>query len=638
MIFQTGSQRLRKWAKSFLGPGGLTPLGKGWLPFIRQSMRMIFESGMRRQAIRNETPSVAAYQAWLTENEPSASELIVQRQTAQALTYRPLISLLTPVYNPSPQALREALESVLAQTYEHWELCVVDGKSDVPAVRHILEEFANRDPRIRVIFAEENRGIAGNSNLALQSAQGEFVALLDHDDVLAPFALYEVVQQLNQDQAWDLLYSDHDLLAADGTYRFHPLFKPDWSPEILLSANYLTHLTVLRTALVREVGGFDPATDGAQDWDLFLRFTERTQRVAHIPKVLYHWRAGAQSTATNIWVKPYAPEVQLRIIEKHLTRQQLRDARATFDPSGFIRVNWAQPRDRRVSIVIPSRGSNPWLEACLNSLLEKTAYSNFEVLVINNGPQLPTAFEFYRRLAHNPRVRILHSDAPFNYSAVNNFGALQAQGDIFLFLNNDTEVIRADWLDELVQWVERPEVGVVGAHLLQPDGIIQHAGVIVGLTGFAGHVFAGSREGQDSPYGFTGWYRDFLAVTGACLMVRREVFEQVGGFQEEFQLCGSDVEFCLRVRALGYRIVCNPFAQLRHAESATHHGAIPAQDFTVSLKYYEPVLGAGDPYYNPNLSPWQLFPALSQKADPRPLDFAVNFTRSKGQGNHDAVV
>lgn len=605
-------------------------------PLIHRTFRRIFESGTRLKARRENTLSVEAYQSWLVENEPQASELNAQRRSAQALPYRPLISLITPVYNPSPPALRAALESVLAQTYEHWELCVVDGKSEAPGVREILEEFANRDARIRVIFAEENLGISGNSNLALHSAQGEFVALLDHDDLLAPFALSEVAQKLNQNPDWDLLYSDHDLLASDGAYRFHPLFKPDWSPDILLSANYLTHLTVIRAARVREVGGFDSTTDGAQDWDLFLRITEQTQRVTHIPKVLYHWRTGTQSTAGDIWAKPYVPEVQLRVIEKHLTRQQLPEARATFAPSGFIRVKWAYRRDRRVSIVIPSRGSNPWLEACLNSLLEKTAYSNFEVLVINNGPQPPSAFDYYRRLASNPRVRVLHSASPFNYSAVNNFGALQARGDIFLFLNNDTEIIASDWLDELVLWAERPEVGVVGAHLLQPDGIIQHAGVIVGLTGFAGHVFAGSREDQDSPYGFTGWYRDFVAVTGACLMVRREVFERVSGFREEFELCGSDVEFCLRVRALGYRIVCNPFARVQHLESATHQGAIPAQDFVVSLKYYESLLRTGDPYYNPNLSQWQLRPALRQKADPQPLDFAVNFTQSKA-GRRDQV-
>jgi len=282
--------------------------------------------------------------------------------------------------------------------------------------------------------------------------------------------------------------------------------------------------------------------------------------------------------------------------------------------------------------VIPSRGSNRLLERCVNSILEKTTYPTFEVVIVNNGAKRPETFDYYRRIARDKRVRVLHSEAVFNYSAVNNFGVRQAQGEILLFLNDDIEVTAPEWLDELVLWAQRSEVGVVGAQLLKPDGMIQHAGVIVGLTGFAGHIFAGSPEGKGGLFGYTGWYRNFVAVTGACFMVRRNLFEQVGGFGEEFQLCGSDVEFCLRVRALGYRIVYNPFARLKHVESDTHRGVIPAQDFQVSLKHYWSVLQAGDPFYNPNLSYWEVQPTLHQKDELRPLDFAVNFTRSQTRG------
>jgi len=599
---------------------------------MRQAFWKFWRPAYENTAIQDGSISVEAYQAWLAENEPGSDELAQQREIAWTFSYRPLISIITPVYNPSPQALREALESVLAQTYGHWELCVVDGNSSMPGVRGILKEFASRDQRICVMFLEENLGIAGNSNTAVQLAHGEFVALLDHDDVLAPFALFEVVRLLNENGDWDLIYSDHDVLASQGTIRSRPLFKPDWSPEIMLSANYLTHLTVVRTAEVRGVGGFNPGTDGAQDWDLFLRITERTQQVAHISKMLYHWRDAAGSTAVNIWAKPYAPEVQLRVIEKHLTRCGIQNARAFFDSSGYIRVAWAYSRESKVSIVIPSRGSNRLLERCVNSILEKTTYPNFEVVIVNNGTKRPEAFDYYRRIARDKRVRVLHYEAAFNYSAVNNFGVRQAQGEILLFLNNDIEVTVPEWLDELVLWAQRSEVGVVGAQLLKPDGMIQHAGVIVGLTGFAGHIFAGSPEGQKGLFGCTGWYRNFVAVTGACFMVRRNLFEQIGGFGEEFQLCGSDVEFCLRVRALGYRIVYNPFARLKHVESATHRGTIPAQDFQVSLKYYRPVLQAGDPFYNPNLSYWKVLPTLRQTDELRPLDFAVDFARSQIRG------
>jgi len=302
--------------------------------FTRRAFRKIGRPGYGNTVIQDGSISVEAYQAWLAENEPGSDELAQQRQTAGTFTYRPLISIVTPVYNPSPQALREALESVLAQTYEHWELCVVDGNSSVPGVRETLREFASRDQRICVMFLEENLGIAGNSNAAMQLAHGEFVALLDHDDVLAPFALFETARLLNENSDWDFIYSDHDVLASHGNIRSRPLFKPDWSPEIMLSANYLTHLTVVRAAVLRGVGGFDPETDGAQDWDLFLRITEATQRVAHIPKMLYHWRDAAGSTAVNIWAKPYAPDMQLRVIEKHLTRCGLQNARAFLTPLG----------------------------------------------------------------------------------------------------------------------------------------------------------------------------------------------------------------------------------------------------------------------------------------------------------------
>lgn len=574
-----------------------------------------------------DSSSADDYQTWLKVNEPTSEELEQQRTQSQSFAYQPCISIIVPVYNPESRALQAALDSVLAQTYTHWELCLVDGNSDLPGVAEVLQSITERDdPRIRLTTLEQNQGISGNSNVALEMAQGEFVAFLDHDDCLAPNALFEIVNLLNQKPSLDLIYSDHDILPPDSNLGFQPLFKPDWSPEIMLSANYLTHLTVIRAERVREVGGFDSAMDGAQDWDLFLRITEKTHQIAHIPKILYHWRNAVGSTALDIGAKPYALQAQLRAITNHLTRQKLCNARAYLDASGFIRVAWDYDKTRKVSIIIPSNGANSLLTACVDSLLRTTTYPNYEIIIVNNGEQRPEAFDYYRHITKERCVRVVHFEASeFNYSAVNNFGAQSATGDLLLFLNNDIEIFDAEWLDELVLWTERPGIGVIGAKLLKPDHTIQHAGIIIGLTGFAGHIFAGLPEGSTGLYGFTEWYRNFMAVTGACLMVRRDLFEEVGRFNEDFQLCGSDVEFCLRVLERGLRVVYNPFAKLFHIESATHQGDIPLQDFKTSLDHYAPLLQTGDPYFNPNLSLWHCRPTLNSPAEPAPFDFARDF-------------
>lgn len=573
------------------------------------------------------------YKSWIEHHEPDPAELARQKQIAENFPYKPIISIIVPVYNPDPESLEHTINSVMVQTYPFWELCLADGASSQPGVRAALTKFANLDQRIRVKYLEQNLGISLNSNAAMQIAQGEFFAFLDQDDLLAPFALYEVAQKLNQDRLWDVLYSDHDLLTPDGSLRKQSLLKPDWSPEIMLSANYLTHLTVVRASLVREIGGFDPQMDGAQDWDLFLKVSEKTQKIVHIAKILYHWRESLSSTATNIWSKEYAPPAQLRTIGNHLTRLGLSGAEAYFDPSGYIRVHWEFDREKLVSIIIPSQGSDPVLERCIASFRKNTAYPNYEIIIVNNGQKRPEEFPYYQKISAKARIKVIHDEQPFNYSEVNNFGARHASGDILLFLNNDTEIFQPDWLDELVMWVEREEVGIVGAKLLLPDGKIQHAGVIIGMTGFAGHIFGGLPEYLWTIFGLAEWYRNYNAVTAACMIIRKEVFEQIGGFDETFILCGSDVEICLRAVRAGLRIVYNPFARLRHLEGATRAGEVPAQDFRVSYGHYLPILQAGDPYFNPGLSYWKLAPTLAAPNEVAPLDFALDFLKSQNGNN-----
>jgi GT2 family glycosyltransferase len=482
---------------------------------------------------------------------------------------------------------------------------------------------------VRVLTLEGNLGIVGNTNAGLQRVQGDFVAFLDHDDVLAPSALFEVASLLGRQPHTDLIYSDSDLLSSDGARRYSPLFKPDWSPAIMLSANYATHLCVARTELLRQLGGLTPGSDGAQDWDLILRVSEHTNAIAHIPKVLYHWRESPQSTATDIKRKPYVLNAQLNAITQHLARRGI-EAKAFFDTTGVIRVTWPLRSTPLVSIIIPSR--NPQLlERCVSSILTHTAYRNFELLLVDTTPD-GTIARRHRDDGSAP-TRVLEWRLPFNYSAVNNAAANEARGDLLLFLNDDTAVIDAEWLGEMVRWAQIDEIGVVGAKLLHADGSIQHAGVVIGLSGFAGHPFAGGPQGAHTIYGCVEWYRNYSAVTGACLMIRRGLFEQVGMFDETLVLCGNDVELCLRVGVSGRQIFYTPFARLHHLESATRGvDSIPAHDFAASYVAYLPLLEEGDPFFSPNLSPWSFAPQVRRRDEEHPATFARRHIEQLGVG------
>ncbi len=571
------------------------------------------------QALSNE--NITQYDIWILKNEPTCSDLKKQKEDSLQFDYRPLISVLTPVYNPPPGILEAAIESVIEQTYDNWEMCLVDGGSEDTEIRGILNKFSRKDPRIKVTFLKENMGISGNSNIALSSAKGEYIALLDHDDLLAPFAFFEMAKVLNEKPSLDFLYSDRDLVKENGK-RFNPLFKPDWSPEIMLSVNYLTHLCLIRKSLVDRIGGFLSETDGAQDWDLFLRIIEKTQKIQHVPKVLYHWRVlDTSCSIRGDEAKPYIVEAQHVTLKNHLQRQGL-FADVIFVPPGLWRIKWLVTNQYKVSIIIPTKDNFKFLRPCIESILTKSTYHNFEIIIIDTGSKEETSLEYYHKLNLNPIIRIVNYNKPFNYSAVNNLGAQHATGDIMLFLNDDTEVITSDWIEEMIGWIQRKEIGVVGAKLLKPDRSIQHAGVIMGMHGFANHVFAGTYENYTGPFGSTEWYRDYLAVTAACIMIRRELFEEVGGFNEAFTLMGSDVELCLRIHGKGYRVVYTPFAKLKHHEAATRGNYIPPHDFLESYKHYVSFLRNGDPYYNTNLSLWSTIPRIKNPDEKVAIEYA----------------
>jgi len=547
-----------------------------------------------------------AYPAWLSNHQPSSLTLETQHNPADTLPYRPLISILTPLHAPNPDQLEALIDSLLTQTYSNWELCLAGVMPEPAALGERIWHIIGTDSRIHLKPLESNLGISGNTNVAASIAQGDYLAFADQDDLLTSDALYEVVKALNSEPAADMLYSDHDILSHDGKRCFSPLFKPDWSPEILLSANYVTHLSVMRKSVFDALGGLDPVMDGAQDLDLMLRLSEGSYKVGHIPKILYHWRESPGSTALDFANKPYTMDAQLRAIKAHLERLGLPSVLVDQRETGYIHVKWQV---------------NP----ALRSILQLTDYPDYEILVINNGLRKPDEIAFYRRIQHDQRVRVLHYDQPFNYAAVNNWGAQQATGEMLLFLNDDTEVIHADWLREMVMWASRKEIGAVGAQLLYYDRTIQHTGVILGLTGFAGHLFQHVRPHTWTVFGLPMWYRDHLAVTGACLMMRREVLEQVGSWPEDLPLCGNDVVLGLRINQAGYRVVYDPFVRLYHHESATHKGNIPAADFRTSYLYYRNFLTVGDPYFNPNLSLWSTYPKIKEKDEPTALQFVREY-------------
>ena len=543
------------------------------------------------------------YRRWVAKNEPDAAEL--KRQRGHTFARSPKISLVVPVYNPPAAFLDAMIESVRAQTYANWELCLADGASPADHVRPILEKASAGDARIKVALLGANAGIVGNSNAAAALATGDYLGLLDHDDTLAPFALHDVVAALNETPDADFLYSDEDKLDTHGG-RVEPNFKPDFSPETLRSRNYVCHFTVLARALFRRVGGFRPGFDGSQDYDLVLRATEQATRIVHLPRVLYHWRMHAQSTAFAKGSKNYAFEAGKRAVGEHLARLGI-DASVHDGPIlGTYQVVYHLRAQPLVSVIIPNQDQVALLSRCVESLA-KSSYANYEVVIVENGSRLPETHAYYRELTKQPHVRVVEWAKPFNYAAVNNFAAAEARGDLLLFLNNDTEAINPDWLEAMVKQAVQPGVGVVGAKLYYADDTIQHAGIVVGMGGVAGHShlsYPRQAQGYMQRLRIT---QNVAAVTGACLLMPRAAFEAAGGFDEGFVLAFNDVDLCLSALKAGYRVVWTPDAELYHLESKTRGYEDTAEKQARFKREYDlfhlkwgGFLKAGDPYYSPH--------------------------------------
>lgn len=531
------------------------------------------------------------------------------RGRAEALAVRPLISVLMPTYNANVVWLDEAIESVRAQIYTNWELCIADDASPDEAARERLRHWAERDARIRVVFRESNGHISHASNSALELVQGEWVALMDHDDLLAEDALFWVAERLGAHPEARLLYSDEDKIDEEGR-RADPYFKPDWNIDLFYSQNYFSHLGVYHASLLREVGGFRAGFEGSQDYDLALRCIERLQpeQILHLPRVLYHWRVHAESTASSSEAKPYAQLAGVRALSEHLDRLAIQ-AKAERD-GPFYRVRYALPDPQPlVSLVIPTRDAADLVRQCINSILARTAYGNYEIILVDNGSTDPDALAYFQSLAELPGFRVIRDDREFNYSALNNLAVQQAQGQIVGLINNDIEVISEDWLGEMVSIAVQPGVGAVGARLWYPDHTLQHGGVLLGVGGVANHAHRLRVPGDPGYFGRSQLIQSFSAVTAACLLIRKDRFEAVGGLNEvDLKVAFNDVDFCLRLREAGFRNVWTPYAELFHHESATRGQDLSPEKrarFVSEVEYMMRTWGhlfERDPAYNPNLT------------------------------------
>ncbi len=531
----------------------------------------------------------------------------------EEMQIRPTFSIIIPVHNPSASILGKAIESVVAQRYPDWELCIADDCSDQPHVRKILDEFQSADVRIRCRHSEVQENISAASNAALELATGEFVTFLDHDDELAEHALYMVAEEINRYPQADLIYSDEDRLDFAGR-RECPYFKTDWNPDLLLSQNMVCHLAVFRRQLILESGGLRIGFEGSQDHDLVLRCSERTSedRIRHIPAVLYHWRRTPGSVSREPESAAVASDAGARAIGEHLSRRNVTADVEVIVGRGsrHYRVRYALPSPPPfVSIIIPTKDRVDLLRQCIDGLLKDTDYGNMEIIVVNHESEEPATQEYFDNLKRYESIRVLKYEGAFNYSAINNFAVRESKADILCLLNNDTEITHSDWLTEMVSHAVRNEIGAVGAKLLYPDDSIQHAGVLIGYGGGAGHTFCGLPIETPAELGRLEALQNVSCVTAACMVLRKSIYEAVGGFDEKLFAVGyNDVDLCLRIRSAGYRIMWTPYARLYHHESASRGNSQTAAEqdrdlrerYSLRRRWSRQI--ASDPNLNQNIS------------------------------------
>ena len=579
---------------------------------VQKGLRYLKHYGLKEFWIRLHErfePEEVPYGPWYEAYRPDEETL--EKQRKRKFPDGPLISIVVPAYLTPERFLRQMLDSLLAQTYENWELCLANGSPEDPDMQTVLRSYAEMDKRIRYQDLKENLGIAENTNAAFAMAEGDFIALLDHDDLLAPNALYEIASALEEHSEADVIYTDEDKVTTDLSEHFQPHLKSDFNLDLLRSNNYICHFLVVRHSVVQTVGGFRREFDGAQDYDFIFRCVEQAREVVHVPEILYHWRTHKSSTADNPASKMYAFEAGRRAIEGNLKRTGTPGTVEHTPDFGFYRVKYPVQGEPLVSVIIPNREEKETLQACVESIFEKTAYKNYEIIIVENNSSSEEIFRYYRKLSEDPRVHLIRWKKGFNYSAINNFGVRHAKGDYLLFLNNDVKVIDPDWMSEMLSVCQRKETGAVGVKLIYPDNTIQHAGVVLGLGAHrtAGHSHYRVSSNNLGYMGRLCYAQDVMAVTGACLMMRRSLFEELGGLDESFAVSLNDVDLCIRAWKAGYLNVFTPFAELYHYESVSRgldDQGEKAQRYNRESEAFrarwKELLDKGDPYYNPNFS------------------------------------
>ena len=550
----------------------------------------------------------ADYDTWLRIMRVSRQELFAQRKTK--FSYAPKFSVVVPLYHTPAKFLKDLVRSMMYQSYANWELCLVNASPEDVHLTSLLENWAMRDKRIRLIRLEKNLGIAQNTNAGIAASTGEFIAFLDHDDFLEPDALFCYADALNKDKTIDVFYSDEDKTDEYAAHYFYPHFKSDFNIDLLHANNYMCHFLAVRKSLVDTVGGLNEKFDGAQDYDFVLRLTENTKKIYHCPRILYHWRCSNQSTAANQGNKMYAIHAGKAALNAHYKRIGWNARAQEGAVDGWYQTKFTLKEEPLVSILIPNKDHTDDLDVCLNSFFERADYQNYEFIIIENNSVLPETFAYYEKIEkEHDNVKVVYWEAGFNYSAINNFGFKFAKGDYIMLLNNDVELITPDIFQSMLGFCMRPEVGIVGAKLLYNDHTVQHAGVLVGAGGLADHVFKGIHEDDPGYMGRAISSQDVSAVTAACLLVKRSVYEEVGGLEDEFQVAFNDVDFCLKVRKAGYLIVYDADVKLFHYESKSRGMEDTTERFIrfgnemMLLNSKWDILSTFiDPYYNPNFS------------------------------------
>ncbi|MGI6010588.1 MAG: glycosyltransferase family 2 protein [Ruminococcus sp.] len=579
---------------------------KGRRYMASHGLKALIIKGAGKIAGRRKAP--VSYEKWLPKHLPTAAQLARQKETT--FDYMPKISIVVPLYRTPESYLEQLIQSVKDQTYENWELCLSDGSGENSPLKRILERHLKEEKRIKAVFHEKSLKIAENTNAAIEAATGEWIAFADHDDILTPDALFSCVKEMNAHRDAEIIYSDEDKMSMDGHKFFQPHFKPDYNPDLLCTVNYICHLFLAKRSIVDQAGMLRGEYDGAQDYDFIFRCVETSRNICHVPRILYHWRSHEDSTSENPESKLYAFDAGQRAVQAHYDRMGIKAEVTKGEYLGLYRTRFIRDYDPLISIIIPNKDHTEDLERCIRSIEEKSTYKNYEYIIVENNSTQEKTFAYYKELEmRNPKVHVVYWEGIFNYSAINNFGATYAKGEYFLLLNNDTEIINPDCLEELLGYCMREDVGAVGARLYYEDDTIQHAGVVIGFGGIAGHCFV------MQPRGYTGYChriicaQDYSAVTAACMMVKRSVFEEVGGLSEELQVAFNDIDFCMKIRKTGRLIVYNPYAELYHYESKSRgledtpeKVARFNREIAVFEKKWPDIFRTGDPYYNPNLT------------------------------------